>query len=143
MKFAVSLLLILAASFSIFAQNPANFPWWNSTVVDDKSLNITPAQKQKIHDIVRAHRGALLDARNAVQKAEGDLEDLLNDPSITSEMAKPVIEKVSDARANSTRVFLDMSIQLRGVLTLDQWRVLVLRWDAMKRKKLPDTQVPP
>jgi hypothetical protein len=58
-------------------------------------------------------------------------------------MAKPVIEKVSQARANSSRVFLEMSIQLRSVLTLDQWRILVRRWDEMKRKKLLDTQVPP
>jgi hypothetical protein len=143
MKFAALLLFFVTATVSSFAQNRANFPWWNSTVVDDRDLNISPAQRQKIHQIVRSHRARLMDARNAVQKAEGDLEDLLNDPAITSEMAKPVIEKVSEARANSTRVLLDMSIQLRSVLTLDQWRILVRRWDDMKRKKLPDTQVPP
>jgi Spy/CpxP family protein refolding chaperone len=134
---------LLIATVLSFAQNRANFPWWNSTVVDDRDLNISPVQKQRIHQIVRAHRGRLLDARNAVHKAEGNLEDLLNEPAITSEMAKPIIEKLSEARANSSRVFLEMSIQLRGVLTLEQWRLLVSRWDEMKRKKLVGTQVPP
>ncbi len=142
MKIA-ALLLFLGASVAGFAQNRANFPWWNSTVVDDKDLHVTPEQKEKIHQIVRSHRARLLDARNAVQKAEGDLEDLLNDPSISSEGAKPVIEKVSEARANSTRVFLDMSLQLRGVLTLEQWRLLVRRWDELQKKKPRDTQVSP
>jgi hypothetical protein len=142
MKFAVLFLFLMLPAAS-FAQNRANFPWWNSTVVDDRDLKISPEQKQKIHQIVRSHRAALLDARNAVQKAEGDLEDLLNDPAIPSETAKPVIEKVAEARANSSRVFLEMSLQLRGVLTLEQWRILVRRWDEVKNKKPRDTQVSP
>jgi Spy/CpxP family protein refolding chaperone len=142
MKLA-AVVLFFIATVSSFAQNRANFPWWNSTVVDDRDLKISPEQKQKIHQIVRSHRARLLDARNAVQKAEGDLEDLLNDPAVSSETAKPVIEKVAEARANSSRVFLEMSLQLRSVLTLEQWRVLVRRWDEIKNKKPRDTQVAP
>jgi len=142
MKIA-ALFLFLITAVSSFAQNRANFPWWNSSVVDDRDLHISPEQKQKIHEIVRSHRARLLDARNAVQKAEGDLEDLLNDPAVTPEAAKQVIEKVSEARANSSRVFLGMSLELRSVLTLEQWRMLVRRWDEIKNKKLRDTQVSP
>jgi hypothetical protein len=54
-----------------------------------------------------------------------------------------VIERVSAARANSSRVLLEMSVQLRSVLTLDQWRQLVRRWDEVRRKKASDIQVPP
>ena len=134
------LLLTLLATVCV-AQNRANFPWWNSPVAGD--LGLTPVQSQKIRQIVRANRNRLLDARNSVQKAEGELEDLMNEGEVDSEAAKPVIERVSSARAASTRVFLDMSVQLRGVLTLDQWRQLVRRWDEVQRKKAPDLQVPP
>ena len=123
------------------AQNRANFPWWNSPVVGDLGLNA--AQSQKIRQVVRSYRDRLLDARNAVQKAEGALEDLMNEPEVDPEAAKPVIERVSAARANSSRVLLEMSVQLRSVLTLDQWRQLVRRWDEVQRKKATDTQVPP
>jgi hypothetical protein len=34
-------------------------------------------------------------------------------------------------------------MQLRSVLTLDQWRQLVRRWDEVQRKRPRDTQVPP
>jgi Spy/CpxP family protein refolding chaperone len=134
-------ILCLAAAVVSDAQNRPDFPWWNSPVVAD--LGLTSAQTQKMRQIVRSYRDRLLDARNNARKAEGELEDLFNDPEVDVEAAKPVIERVANARANSSRVFLEMSIHLRGVLTLDQWRLLVRRWDEVQRKRRPDTQVPP
>lgn len=136
----ILLVMIMAAALAS-AQNRANFPWWNSPVV--ANLGLSAEQTQKIRQIVRSYRARLLDARNNVQKAEGDLEDLLNDPEISPQAAQPVIERLAQARANSSRVFLEMSVQLRSVLTLDQWRQLVRRWDEVQRKKPSDTQVPP
>lgn len=135
------MVLSLVAGASANAQNRANFPWWNSPVV--ANLGLSQAQSQRIRQIVRSYRGRLLDARNNVQKAEGDLEDLLNDPEVNVEAAKPVIERLATARANSSRVFLEMSVQLRSVLTFDQWRQLVRRWGEEQRKKPSDTQVSP
>lgn len=122
-------------------QNRANFPWWNSPVTQDLGLNAE--QSQKIHEIVRSYRDRLLDARNNALKAEGELEDVLNSPKVEQGQAKKVIDRVASARANSSHVFLEMSLKLRGVLTLDQWRQLVRRWDEMQRKKPSDTQVEP
>lgn len=139
-RIRILLLVIATASWAV-AQNRANFPWWNSPVVSD--LGLSAEQTQKIRHIVRSYRGRLLDARNNVQKAEGDLEDLLNDPEVSPQAAEPVIERVAAARANSSRIFLEMSVQLRSVLTLDQWRQLVRRWDDVQRRKPPDTQAPP
>jgi hypothetical protein len=138
-KLVCTLLILLAATG--FAQERANFPWWNSPVKED--LGLSAAQNQKIRQIVRSYRDRLLDARNNVQKAQGDLEDLLNDTEVKPQAAKPVIERLAEARANANRVFLEMSVELRGVLTLDQWRQIVRRWDDAKRKKPSDTQVPP
>lgn len=135
------LLVALIGTLGLQAQNRANFPWWNSPVVQD--LHLTQAQSQKIHQIVRSYRDRLFDARNASQKAQADLEDLLNDPNVTLDEARPVIDRVASARENATRVFLEMSVQLRGVLTMDQWRILVRRWDEVQRKRPADTQVPP
>jgi Spy/CpxP family protein refolding chaperone len=142
---SANLLAIALCSFlscaSLCAQNRANFPWWNSPVVGD--LGLSEAQTQKIRQIVRSYRPRLLDARNNVQKAEGDLEDLLNDPESVSENADSVIKRVADTRAVSARVFLQMSLQLRKVLTLEQWRQLIRRWDEVQRKRPAQTQVPP
>jgi hypothetical protein len=106
-------------------------------------LGLSQGQTQKIRQIVRSYRPRLLDARNNVQKAEGDLEDLLNDPENVPESADTIVKRVADARAVSARVFLDMSVQLRRVLTMDQWRQLIKRWDEVQRKRPAETQVPP
>jgi hypothetical protein len=135
------IICLLLACSTAFAQNRANFPWWNSPVVTD--LGLSQAQSQKIRQIVRSYRPKLLDARNNVQKAEGDLEDLLNDPDTVTEGAESVIKRVADARAVSARVFLEMSVQLRRVLTVDQWRQLIKRWDEVQRRRPVETQVPP
>lgn len=140
MKSFVFLILLFAAGL-VSAQNRSDFPWWNSPLRQD--LGLTPAQEQQIRQIVHSYRDRLLDARNNVAKAQGDLEDLLNDQDVTPEQAKPVIDRLANARANSTRVFLDMSVQLRHVLTFDQWRALVRRWDEHQKRRPSDTQTPP
>ena len=122
-------------------QNHGDFPWWNSPLRQD--LGLTPQQEQQIRQIVHSYRNRLLDARNTVAKAQGDLEDVLNDPQVNPDEAKQVIDRLAAARANSTRVFLEMSVQLRRVLTYDQWRALIRRWDEQQKRKPPDTQTPP
>ena len=135
-------LLVLTAIFLV-GQNRTNFPWWNSPIVDDPQLGLTAVQKQRIRQIVRSYRPKLLDARNTAAKAEGELEDLLNDQDVNPQAAQGVIQKAAEARGNASRVFLEMSFELRSVLSLDQWRQLVRRWDEVQRKRPPDTQVPP
>ena len=133
--------LVAALGLPAFAQERASFPWWNSPV--SESLGLSGPQKMKIHQIVRAYRDRLFDVRNATRKAEAELEDLLNNPEVNIEAAKPVIEKVATARSNAQRVFLEMSVQLRSVLTLEQWRTLVRHWDDMQKKRPSETQTPP
>lgn len=136
-----ALCFALTLSVSAFGQNRASFPWWNSPVAED--LNLSQTQKQKIHQIVRTYRERLLDARNAHQKAVLSLEDILNEQDVNLEAVRPIIDRVTVTQANASKVFLEMSTEIRGVLTLDQWRQLVKRWDEVQRKRPSDTQVPP
>ncbi len=129
--------------FSMFAsaQNRAQFPWWNSPVA--KEVGLSPAQTQRIRQIVHSYRDKLFDVRNEVQKAEAALDELMNENDMNAEAAKPVINRVAQARANAGRVFLEMSTHIREVLTYDQWRQLVERWDEVKGKRIPDGMITP
>ena len=123
------------------AQN-TSLPWWTSPVVNDLGLN--EEQKQKIRQIVRSYRGRLFDARNTASKAEADLQDILNEPTINVTSARPAVERLAEARAETTRVFTLMSVDLRSVLTMEQWRELVKRWaEVQKTKRNRDTEVGP
>src|SRR6185312_8141078 len=134
--------LCLGMSLPGWAQNRANFAWWNSPVVSD--LNLSDAQRHQIREIVSSYRSKLIDARANMQKAHGDLQDVLNADHIDMDHADAVIKKLSAAQSESTRVFTEMSVRLRAVLTLDQWRELVKRWGALQKGRRPtDTQVQP
>ena len=135
------LAVLLFCALFASAQNRAQFPWWNSPVASD--IGLSSAQVARIRQIVRSYRDRLFDARNNVSKAEAALDDIMNDQEMNTEAAKPVIDRVSAARAASSHVFLEMSVQLREVLTLDQWKQLVQRWDEVKGKKLSDTLLTP
>jgi Spy/CpxP family protein refolding chaperone len=136
----VSVCLLICSLFAS-AQNRAQFPWWNSPVA--KEVGLTPAQTQRIRQIVHSYRDRLFDVRNEVQKAEAALDELMNEGEMNAEAAKPVINRVAQARANSSRVFLEMSTHIREVLTYDQWRQLVERWDEVKGKRVPDGLITP
>ena len=121
------------------AQYRAN--WWNSPVTQE--IGLSSGQSQQIREIVHSYRGRLLDARSNVLKAQGDLKDVMDGPTIDMREAHRVIGRLSEAQAASSKVLLEMSVQLRGVLTIDQWRQLVKRWDEIKGRRRSDTQTPP
>lgn len=134
---AVLLALIPAA-----AQNTVNLPWWTSPVVNEIGLNSD--QLHRIRMIVRSYRDRLFDARNNANKAEADLRDILNDPTVSLAQAKPTIDRLARARAETTRLFTSMSVEIRSVLSEEQWRKLVRRWDEVqKTKRNRDTEIGP
>lgn len=138
------LLLLLASlpTVRLPAQNTANLPWWTSPVVDD--LGLTVEQKERIRKIVRSYRDRLFDARNRASKAEAELQDILNEATVDPNAARPSIDRLAAARSETTKVFTEMSVELRSVLTLAQWRELVKRWEEVKRTKHNrDTELAP
>jgi len=139
--FVRCVLCLFLCSLFVLGQNRAQVPWWNSPVASD--IGLTQAQTARIKQIVHNYRDRLFDARNNVQKAEAALDEVMNDADMSPEAAKPVIERVAQARANVSRVFLEMSTHIRQVLTFDQWKKLVERWDEVKGRKMGDTLITP
>jgi Spy/CpxP family protein refolding chaperone len=137
---SVALLVTVLPSF---AQNTTALPWWTSPVVNE--IGLSPEQMQKIRQVVRSYRDRLFDARNAASKAEAELQDILNDTNVSLRQAQPVIDKLAESRANTTRLFTEMSVEIRAVLTPEQWRQVIKRWDDVQRtkRKVRDTEVAP
>ena len=126
-------LLCCGAAVSALAQNTVDLPWWTSPVVND--LGLTQQQTEKIHQIVRSYRDRLFDAANNSQKAQAELKDLFNERSVNQTAADAAIERLARSRAENTRLITEMSLQLRSVLTFDQWREVVKRWDEVQKTK--------
>ena len=108
-------------------QGPAwwESPWWNSPLV--QNLDLSEAQRKEIRTTVREYRGHLMDLREAVQRADGDLEIALGEGTLDQRKANEAIEHLASARAELTRTLSQMTLRLRTILTNKQWQELQKR----------------
>jgi len=107
-----------------------SFPWWDSPIVQD--LKLSEDQQTQIRNTVRDYRSKLIELRGALEKAEGELNDVYDDEKIDQRKAMEAIDRVVAARGDLTRTFSQMSLKLRSVLTVTQWRELQKRRPRME-----------
>ncbi len=98
------------------------FPWWDRPVAKD--LNLSQGQIREVRSTVREFRGKLLEQRAAVEKAETELEDALNQDVVDKPAANQAVEDLAGARENLTRTFSQIAVRMRMILTPQQWREL-------------------
>src|SRR5690242_21685130 len=96
-RFFAAILFASLATMPTAAQNRPNFAWWNSTVVSD--LNLSDAQRKQIRDTVSSYRPKLIDARAEMQKAQGELQDILNSDHVDPSQSAAVVDKLAKAQA--------------------------------------------
>jgi Spy/CpxP family protein refolding chaperone len=110
------------------------FPWWEMGLTRD--LNLSEQQQQQIRDILRQNRTKIIDLRAALEKAEGEVDDLFEEENPDQRHSQEVVDRLIQARGEMTRNFTLLSLQMRRVLTRDQWKELQRRrpgFDNMRR----------
>ena len=109
------------------------FPWWEMPFTRDLNLNDT--QRQQIREILRENRAKMIDLRAALEKAEGEVEDLFEDANSDPKRAAEVVDRMVAARDNMTRHFTLMSLQMRRLLTNEQWKDLQSRRNRFENQR--------
>ena len=132
----LALLILPVALFGQARQGPAwgESPWWNSPLVQNLDLN--DSQQKEIRSTVREYRGHLLDLRDAVQRADGDLQMALDQSPLDQKKANDAIEHLATARGELTRTISQMTLRLRTILTDEQWQELQRRQEERRRRVL-------
>jgi len=69
----------------------------------------------------------LMDLREAVQRADSDLEIALGESPVDQRKANEAIEHLATARGELTRTLSQMTLRLRTILTNEQWQELQRR----------------
>ena len=114
-------LFFLGAAW-LLAQGPAFAPWWDSPIARD--LKLSEDQRGKIRETVSAYRDQLIQERADVQKAEGTLEDLMNEDQVDQAKVAEAIDQLVARRGALMKTVSMMSLKLRMVLTPEQWKEL-------------------
>ncbi len=114
-------------------QGPAwwESPWWNSPLVQNLDLN--EAQQKEIRTTVREYRGHLMDLREAVQRADSDLQVALDQSPLDQKKANDAIDHLATARGELTRTISQMTLRLRTILTNEQWQELQRRQEERRQ----------
>jgi len=97
--------------------------WWGNPELAQK-LALAPDQTQKMDDILQQHRLRLVDLHAAVQKQELMMEPLVSADQPDEAKLLAQIDKVAQARADLEKENARMLLDIRRVLTQDQWQKL-------------------
>jgi Spy/CpxP family protein refolding chaperone len=127
--------LVFVVAACALAQGPDQFAWWDSPLV--RNLNLTMEQQKQIRGVVREYRDQLIEQRAAVQKAEGDLMDLMNEDKVDEAKARDAVDKVVAARADLMRSVSQMAVKLRVILTPQQWQMILSRRAGQMMQRRP------
>jgi Spy/CpxP family protein refolding chaperone len=99
------------------------FTWWkNSDTVSKLGLN--DSQVKQLDQTFTQHKMKLIDDTAAMQKADLTLHSLLDADSPDQSQVMAAVDQVLAARGTVERETTMMMLDMRKVLTVDQWKQL-------------------
>lgn len=110
--------------------------WWNNQALIDK-LKLTDDQRTAMDQILLDHRKDLVDKRGALEKAELDLEPMMQDDQPNESQVIAQIDKVAQARAELEKANARFLLAIRAKLSPDQWKELkAARAEHMQQRRV-------
>ncbi len=97
--------------------------FWNNSEIATK-LNLTDQQKQQLETTLTNYKLKLIDQQAAVQREQVKLEPLVQADKLDEAALTKQIDALITARGQLERTRAMMLIDMRKVLTVDQWKQL-------------------
>ena len=97
--------------------------WWQNSEIA-KKLQLTDSQTSQLDQIFLEHRMKLVDYGAAMEKQDLKLQSLVDADVPDEGQINSQVDQVLAARGKLEREFTMMNLDLRKVLTLDQWKQL-------------------
>ncbi len=117
--------------------------WWSRPGLV-RRLGLTPEQQAKMDEILQQHRLQLVDLRANLQKAEIELEPLVNAEVPNDEQVLAQVKNVAEARAQLEVANARLLLAIRHQLTPAQWQqmrqLIAERRDQMQQMRMNQMQ---
>ena len=131
MKKTLLIAIVLAAfAGSAFAQLPPG-KWWRKPAIVSE-LELTADQQERLDVIFRESANELIDLRGAVEKETVALRGELDQPQLNRANIQRVAARLNEARAHLFQRELAMLIDMRAVLSDQQWNRMRAELDQLK-----------
>lgn len=121
--FAILLLSTAAAIAAEGLRPAAGMPpgkWWSRPEIV-KQLGLTKEQRDKLDEIFRSTASTLIDLKGDVEKRTIDLRGQLDQEQLNRQAIQAAATRLNEARGKLFERELMMLVDMRGVLTPEQW----------------------
>ena len=108
--------------------------WWKRPVVVEE-LKLSPEQQQRLDEVLTKNRRAFVDLKADVERRTIDLEDLLSSKDVDPKRVAAASEALEQARGRLGKARTMMVVEMRGILTGDQWTKIVDRRDQWRAER--------
>ncbi|MCL4809686.1 MAG: periplasmic heavy metal sensor [Thermoanaerobaculia bacterium] len=108
--------------------------WWKRPPVVE-TLQLSPEQQQRLDEVFTKNRRAFVDLKADVDRRTIDLEDLLAAKSVDPKKIGAASEALEQARGRLGKARTMMVVEIRGVLTEEQWKQIVDRRDQWRGER--------
>lgn len=108
--------------------------WWKRPAVVE-ALKLTPEQQQRLEEVFSKNRRTFVDLKADVDRRTIDLEDLLAAREVEPRRVAAASEALEQARARLGKARTMMVVEMRGVLTGDQWATIVDRREEFRAER--------
>lgn len=128
------LIAVVVAAFaaSAFAQLPPG-KWWRRAEIVNQ-LEISADQQDRLDAIYRTNANDLIDLRGAVEKENIALRGELDQPQLNRAKIQQIAGRLNEARGHLFQRELAMLVDMRGVLTDQQWNRMRAELDQLKEQ---------
>ena len=137
MKPVAAALLLASVAAASAALPPPDLPegkWWKRPRIAAE-INLSGEQESRIESIFASARPVLIDRRAALEKAQGELHDALEDSDADRRAIGARIEAVERARAELQKSRILMVLDMKQVLRPEQWERLVRLQENVRRDR--------
>lgn len=131
---AAALLFASLASAALAVPDAPEGKWWKRPRVAAE-IDLTSNQERRIESIFARARPVLIDRKAALEKAQGELQDALEDSNADRRAVEERIQAVESARAELQKARILMVLDMRQVLRPEQWERLVRLQEAFRRER--------
>jgi Spy/CpxP family protein refolding chaperone len=131
---AAALLFASLASAAAAVPDAPEGKWWKRPRIAAE-IDLTSDQERRIESIFARARPALIDRKAALEKAQGELQDALEDSNADRRAVEERIQAVESARAELQKARILMVLDMRQVLRPEQWERLVRLQEAFRRER--------
>ncbi len=130
-------LLFAGATLPLSAQMPEIPPgkWWKRPRLVE-SLRLTPDQQERLEEIFAKHRRSFVDLKADVERRQIDVEELLAKKDSDPKKVAGAMDALDEARLRLGKSRTMMIVEMKGVLTAEQWQMILDRIEEWRRERV-------